>query len=81
MCNESYVSSAFIPFLLGGGISPIFFVSGALAGALASGFMTPMDVIKTRISTNTIPPNMGLAKNIQWVLQEHGWQGLYAGVK
>jgi len=67
--------------ILGGGISPIFFMSGAFAGAIASGLMTPMDVIKTRISTGTIPPNMGLTKNVQWILQENGWKGLYAGVR
>jgi len=56
-------------------------MSGAFAGAIASGLMTPMDVIKTRISTGTIPPNMGLTKNVQWILQENGWKGLYAGVR
>ena len=65
----------------GGGISPKFFLTGALAGSIASAIMTPMDVIKTRVATNTIPPNLGLVKNIEWVIQEHGVQGLYAGVR
>ena len=62
-------------------MSPVFFLSGALAGAMASGIMTPMDVIKTRLATNTIPPNMGLIGNVQWILHENGLHGLYAGFR
>lgn len=65
----------------GGGTSPVFFLSGALAGAIASGFMTPLDVIKTKISTQTIPPNLGVIPSAQWIVKEFGWQGLYAGAK
>lgn len=65
----------------GGGVSPVFFISGALAGAMASGMMTPMDVIKTRLATNTIPPNMSLIGNVKWILQENGMHGLYAGFR
>lgn len=65
----------------GGGTSPVFFLSGALAGAMSSGLMTPMDVIKTKISTGTMPNNLGLINSVQWIVQKHGLQGLYAGAR
>lgn len=53
------------------------FASGAVAGALASGFMTPVDVIKTRLSTGTCPVDV---RSCLWhVVKEQGWSGLYAG--
>jgi solute carrier family 25 S-adenosylmethionine transporter 26 len=33
---------------------PMLFLAGALAGALASGCMTPIDVLKTRLATDTL---------------------------
>jgi solute carrier family 25 S-adenosylmethionine transporter 26 len=53
------------------------FFAGALAGALASGFMTPIDVLKTRVSTGTCPVDVPTC--IQMVVEEQGWKGLYAG--
>jgi len=65
----------------GGGLSPIFFLSGAVAGACASGLMTPMDVIKTRIATHTIPPNLSLQQTISFIASENGMKGLWAGAR
>jgi len=59
--------------------SPIGFVSGALAGAIASGLMTPIDVLKTRFATGAIPNHLGLLKGFQLIYNQHGWTGLYAG--
>jgi hypothetical protein len=53
------------------------FVSGAIAGAVASGIMTPVDVVKTRLATGTCP--LGVQNCFRHVIQEMGWKGLYAG--
>eukprot|EP00934_Nitzschia_sp_Nitz4_P005135 Nitzschia sp. Nitz4//scaffold34_size148208//60205//61716//NITZ4_002976-RA/size148208-snap-gene-0.220-mRNA-1//-1//CDS//3329548783//5125//frame0 len=53
------------------------FVSGAVAGAVASGIMTPVDVVKTRLATGVCQGNV--LQCLQQVLQQSGWQGLYAG--
>jgi solute carrier family 25 S-adenosylmethionine transporter 26 len=53
------------------------FVAGALAGAIASGLMTPVDVLKTRLSTGTCP--VDVPGCVSLVLQQEGWKGLYAG--
>ena len=55
------------------------FAAGAVAGAIASGFMTPVDVVKTRMATGTC----GLSSNsvrscFVYVVKEVGWKGLYA---
>lgn len=59
--------------------SPIGFLSGALAGAIASGLMTPIDVLKTRFATGAIPNHVGLLQGFQLIYNQHGWTGLYAG--
>ena len=53
------------------------FAAGAVAGAVASGMMTPVDVLKTRISTGTCP--VGVKNCLMHVIREAGVQGLYAG--
>jgi hypothetical protein len=55
------------------------FVAGACAGALASGIMTPVDVLKTRISTGTCP--VGVKSCVLHIVQEQGWKGMYAGAR
>jgi len=67
------------PPLVGGSIkfSPKFFLAGAAAGALASGVMTPVDVIKTRMATGTCPVDV---KNcFLHIVKEAGIVGLYSG--
>ena len=39
-------------------IMPLCFLHGALAGAMSSGTMTPLDVVKPRIATNAVPNNL-----------------------
>jgi hypothetical protein len=53
------------------------FAAGACAGALASGIMTPVDVLKTRVSTGTCPIDVGSC--VQHILNEQGWKGMYVG--
>jgi len=55
------------------------FAAGAVAGALASGFMTPIDVLKTRLSTGTCPVDVNPLGCAQHVIRETGWGSLYAG--
>jgi len=58
---------------------PVLFMAGAVAGAIASGCMTPIDVIKTRLVTQTIPSQLGLVASIQYLVRTEGIQALYAG--
>lgn len=53
------------------------FAAGACAGALASGIMTPVDVLKTRLSTGTCP--VGVKNCVLHIVSEQGWKGMYAG--
>jgi hypothetical protein len=53
------------------------FAAGAIAGAMASGVMTPVDVLKTRLATGTCP--VGVKNCMLHVVKEVGWEGLYAG--
>jgi solute carrier family 25 S-adenosylmethionine transporter 26 len=53
------------------------FAAGACAGALASGIMTPVDVLKTRLSTGTCP--VGVKSCLLHIVSEQGWKGMYAG--
>jgi hypothetical protein len=54
-----------------------FFLAGAVAGAFASGLMTPLDVVKTRLATGTCP--LDVQPCFWHVLRQDGWSGLYAG--
>lgn len=61
---------------------PLYFMQGALAGAISSGLMTPLDVVKTRIATNTIPNHLSVLQGIQYISKHHGIRnGLYAGAR
>jgi solute carrier family 25 S-adenosylmethionine transporter 26 len=53
------------------------FAAGAVSGALASGFLTPMDVLKTRMSVGQCP--VDLPGCFHHVLDTAGWTALYAG--
>jgi len=44
--------------------------------------MTPLDVVKTRIATNTIPNHLSIIQGIQHISKHHGIRnGLYAGAR
>ena len=64
-------------FFFGTSISPKFFLAGACAGALASGVMTPVDVIKTRMATGTCP--VDVKSCFLYVVKDEGLAGLYSG--
>ena len=49
----------------------------AAAGVLASGVMTPVDVLKTRLATGTCP--VDVRSCFLWVIKEEGIAGLYSG--
>lgn len=57
------------------------FIAGAIAGAIASGVMTPVDVIKTRLSTGALCSieRGGILGCIQLIIEDTGWKSLYAG--
>jgi hypothetical protein len=55
------------------------FAAGACAGALASGIMTPVDVLKTRLSTGTCPVGVKNCLLHIIVSEQQGWKGMYAG--
>jgi Mitochondrial carrier protein len=52
-------------------------LAGALAGSVASGLLTPVDVLKTRLSTGTCP--VDVRSCVLYVFQSEGWSGLFAG--
>ena len=58
------------------------FAAGAVAGAIASGFMTPVDVVKTRMATGTCGLSSSSVRScFVHVVKEVGWKGLYAGAE
>jgi len=59
------------------GFVPKFFLAGACAGLLASGVMTPVDVLKTRLATGTCP--VDVKSCFLHVLKTEGMAGLYSG--
>jgi solute carrier family 25 (mitochondrial S-adenosylmethionine transporter), member 26 len=54
-----------------------FFWAGAAAGVIASGLMTPVDVLKTRLATGTCPVDVRIC--FLSVIKEEGLVGLYSG--
>ena len=54
------------------------YIAGAMAGAMASGIMTPMDLIKTKLSTGTCPVNE-VQGCIQYVIEQNGITALWTG--
>lgn len=53
------------------------FAAGAVAGGLTSGLLTPLDVLKSRISVGQCP--VDLPGCIHHVLDTSGWTAFYAG--
>lgn len=58
-----------------------YLVAGALAGAIASGITTPLDVVKTRIATGRIKFGTGVLSALRTIHCTEGVRGLYAGVR
>ncbi|CAM9115415.1 unnamed protein product [Chrysoparadoxa australica] len=61
--------------------SPKLLIAGALAGAIASGLTTPLDVLKTQVSTGRLPGDLGTIRGLTTIAQKSGWKSLYAGVQ
>mmetsp|Transcript_8632 Transcript_8632/g.18985 ORF Transcript_8632/g.18985 Transcript_8632/m.18985 type:complete len:352 (-) Transcript_8632:487-1542(-) len=62
-----------------GVFNPLHFLAGATAGAVSSGIMTPVDVIKTRIITGSVDRSLGVVGAGAAILKQDGIRGLYAG--
>ncbi len=58
-----------------------FLLAGALAGAIASGITTPMDVVKTRLSTGALASGTRVLPALRHIAVSEGVRGLYAGVR
>eukprot|EP00171_Calliarthron_tuberculosum_P010123 IDg10123t1 len=58
-----------------------FLAAGALAGAFASACTTPLDVVKTRLSTGRLAPGTGVLPALRSILREHGVPGLFVGIR
>lgn len=58
-----------------------FLLAGALAGAFASACTTPLDVVKTRLSTGRIAAGTGVLPALKSIVREHGVAGLYVGIR
>ena len=63
-------------------ITPPWFLQGTLAGAMSSGEMTPLEIIKNRIATNTMPNNLSVLQGTQCMSNHSGVKnGLCAGAQ
>lgn len=58
-----------------------FLLAGAVSGAFASACTTPMDVVKTRLSTGKITAGTGIVTAMRQIVREHGVLGLYVGIR
>lgn len=53
--------------------------AGGVASGLSSGLTTPLDVIKTRLSTGLLPPGSPVITSITTIAKKEGIKALYAG--
>lgn len=53
--------------------------AGGLASGFSSGLTTPLDVIKTRLSTGLLPPGSPVFASIATIAKKEGIRALYAG--
>lgn len=56
-------------------------LAGAVAGVISSVVTTPMDVLKTRFATGAFPPETSIPAAFQSIVREHGFPGLFVGVR
>lgn len=54
---------------------------GGAASALSSACTTPIDVVKTRLATGTLPKGTKVAAAIAQIAKKEGLKGLYSGVQ
>lgn len=59
----------------------LYLAAGSLASSISSGLTTPLDVIKTRISTGLLPPGTGVLRALRAVARNEGYLALYKGVQ
>lgn len=59
----------------------LYLAAGSLASSISSGLTTPLDVIKTRISTGLLPPGTGVLRALRSVARNEGYLALYKGVQ
>lgn len=56
-------------------------LAGAVAGVVASGLMTPMDVVKTKLATGALSRELSILQCLRKVAATEGILGLYAGLQ
>lgn len=54
---------------------------GAFASGLSSLVTTPLDVIKTRLSTGMLPAGSPIFRSVTNIARTEGWHALYAGAE
>lgn len=59
---------------------PQYVLAGALAGGLASGCTTPLDVVKTRLNVGSVAAGTSVGAALRDIVAAEGLGGLYAGV-
>jgi solute carrier family 25 S-adenosylmethionine transporter 26 len=64
----------------GGRINSISLLfAGGLASGISSGLTTPLDVVKTRLSTGLLPPGSPVVTSLTAIAKKEGFRALYAG--
>ncbi|CAM9548800.1 unnamed protein product [Phaeothamnion confervicola] len=61
--------------------SPSLLLAGAVAGAVASGLTTPLDVVKTQVAIGMLDRGLGVPRSLAKIAAEDGVAGLFAGVQ
>jgi hypothetical protein len=55
-------------------------VAGGMSGITAYSLVYPMDLVKTLLSLNIIPPGNSFARSIMFVYRKYGFRALYQGL-
>lgn len=59
----------------------LYLIAGSIASSISSGLTTPLDVIKTRISTGLLPPSTGVLSALKMIARTEGYPVLYKGLQ